>query len=1045
VTATVSGDAGEQNLSNNCDTDCDKVVVPPMGVDLCISQCNGICDCAPPGATICYTLTICNICGTTATGVLVKDTIPPGSDFVSASDGGSFNSATGIITWPTFSLNAGDCVYRSFRVRVQNPVPSGITDLVNFATVTDDGTHGPDKCDKNNKTCLITPICKPQNPDVCITKHVDFPCITLGTDFTYTLTVSTLNSVGITGGLVRDTIPANTTFVSASNNGTFANGVVTFPLFDLAGNSSVSGTITLHLNATVPNGVNSITNVITVTDDGTHGPDVNTANNTYTLVTPICTQQQNPNLMITKSIDVPCVTPGNNVTYTLTISSLNSVATTGVIVTDTIPANMSPVSASDGGTFFSGVFTFPAFSLGGNASTTRTIVLRAGGALPTYTNVATVTDDGTHGPDTDTSNNTFTLTTPLCTQNPDLMITKTVNPPCVTPGTNLTYTLTVSSLNSVSTTGVIVKDTIPANTTFVSASDSGTFAGGVVTFPAFSLTGNSSATRTVVVLAAATFPAGVTSVTNVATVTDDGTHGQDLNPNNNTFTLTTPLCGQTPPDLMITKRVDVPCVTLGANLTYTLTISSLNSVATTGVLVTDTIPANTTFVSASDGGVFTAGTVLFPTFPLGGNASVTRTVVVTAAATLPAGVTSFTNVATVEDDHTHGADLNPTNNRFTLTTPVCTTNGPDLAIEQMSQQVCANTSTLVANFVYTLKISETGGLPLTGVVVTDTIPPNSTFVSASNGGTFAGGVVTFPAFDLAAATTALRTVTVSIPNPLPRPTAANLVKLTNTVTATAAASNGTDVNPASNTSTVTDTLSNLHFVSDISANPRPIVAGALETFTAVAADDANPSLPITYTWTFGDGTSTTTTATTVFHTYAASGSYLITVTADNGIGCPLAEQLQTQQPPPGGGQAVCQLFRAPFSLVRPNADSLTLVAQLTLPKGFNPAGHRITIDIAQFQFNATLDARGNGVNLPKNQIVKVKPNGDFSVVSLKITKSNLRALLAPGVPPTATAATVPNQLFFIGFDIDDPNNADTFSDTQDIKYKSNKKAGVISF
>src|SRR5204863_140870 len=183
-----------------------------------------------------------------------------------------------------------------------------------IATVTDDGTHGPEKCDKNNKTCLITPICIPQNPDVCITKRVDVPCVTLGTEFTYTLTVSTLNSVGITGGLVKDTIPANTTFVSASNGGTFAGGVVTFPLFDLPGNSSVSGTITVRLNGTVPLGVTTVTNVITVTDDGAHGADLNTANNTYTLTTPICTQQ-NPDLMITKTIDPACVTAGATLTY----------------------------------------------------------------------------------------------------------------------------------------------------------------------------------------------------------------------------------------------------------------------------------------------------------------------------------------------------------------------------------------------------------------------------------------------------------------------------------------------------------------------------------------------------------------------------------------------------------------------------------------------------------------------------------------------------------------------------------------------------------
>jgi len=522
-------------------------------------------------------------------------------------------------------------------------------------------------------------------------------------------------------------------------------------------------------------------------------------------------------------------------------------------------------------------------------------------------------------------------------------------------------------------------------------------------------------------------------------VFDDGSHGQDTNTANNTFSLTTPICSQTPPDLMVTKVLDVPCITLGANLTYTITVSSLNSVATTGVVATDTIPANTTFVSASDGGTFANGVVTFNIGALAGNSSVTRTLVVMAAATVPANVTTMTNVVSVTDDGTHGPDSNTNNNTFTLTKPICTTTGPDLVLEQNSQQLCGSSSTLAANFIYTLKVSEASGLAVPAVNVTDTIPPNSTFVSASNGGTFANGVVTFPAFDLAAATTALRTVTVTIPNPIPRPAAGSLITLANTATATAPSV----TNLAHNTSTVTDTLSNLHFVSDLSANPRPILAGVQESFTAVAADDAFPNVPITYTWTFGDGSSTTSTNTTVTHIYAVSGSYLITVAADNGIGCPLGESLQTQQPPNNPQAATCQLFRAPFSLTKPNADSLTLIAQITLPDGFNPAGHKITIDIAQFQFNATLDAHGNGVNLPKNQKVVVKPNGKQSLVTLKITHSNLRALLAPGVPANASTATVPNQLFLIGFDIDNPNTADTFSSTTNIGYKSNGKNGVI--
>ncbi len=48
-----------------------------------------------------------------------------------------------------------------------------------------------------------------------------------------------------------------------------------------------------------------------------------------------------------------------------------------------------------------------------------------------------------------------------------------------------------------------------------------------------------------------------------------------------------------------------------------------------------------------------------------------------------------------------------------------------------------------SNITYTISYSNTGGSQATGVVITDTIPANTTFVSASNGGTLAAGVVTW--------------------------------------------------------------------------------------------------------------------------------------------------------------------------------------------------------------------------------------------------------------------------------------------------------------
>src|SRR6185295_8523010 len=100
-----------------------------------------------------------------------------------------------------------------------------------------------------------------------------------------------------------------------------------------------------------------------------------------------------------------------------------------------------------------------------------------------------------------------------------------------------TYTLTIDNFAPQAATGVAVTDTLPPHTTFVSASDGGAVSGGiggVVTWPPFTLDSGARATRTLTVRVVNTVPPGVDSLTNTASVADDGSHGPDPTPGNNT-------------------------------------------------------------------------------------------------------------------------------------------------------------------------------------------------------------------------------------------------------------------------------------------------------------------------------------------------------------------------------------------------------------------------------------------------------------------------------------------------------------------------------
>lgn len=88
---------------------------------------------ARPGDTLTYTLTVVNFSATAATGVTLRDVLPPHTDLFSASDGGV--EAGGTVAWPAFDLAAGARATRTVSVRVSGSIPPEATSITNTATV----------------------------------------------------------------------------------------------------------------------------------------------------------------------------------------------------------------------------------------------------------------------------------------------------------------------------------------------------------------------------------------------------------------------------------------------------------------------------------------------------------------------------------------------------------------------------------------------------------------------------------------------------------------------------------------------------------------------------------------------------------------------------------------------------------------------------------------------------------------------------------------------------------------------------------------------
>src|SRR5437773_1111005 len=162
-------------------------------------------------------------------------------------------------------------------------------------------------------------------------------------------------------------------------------------------------------------------------------------------------------------------------------------------------------------------------------------------------------------------------------------------------------------------TGLVISDTIPANTSFVSATGGGTLAAGVVTWNIGALDRERAAWGQRVV-------AGGSRLAN-GTVMTNGSYSIDSNetaPTNGAAITTTVAAA---PTLNISKTDAPDPIVAGANITYTISYSNTGNMTATGVVITDTVPANTSFVSATGGGTLAAGVVTWNIGALAAGAS----------------------------------------------------------------------------------------------------------------------------------------------------------------------------------------------------------------------------------------------------------------------------------------------------------------------------------------------------------------------------------------------------------------------------------------
>src|SRR5207245_777900 len=189
--------------------------------------------------------------------------------------------------------------------------------------------------------------------------------------------------------------------------------------------------------------------------------------------------------------------------------------------------------------------------------------------------------------------------TTTVTSAPVLSISKTDAPDPVAAGSHITYTISYSNTGNANATNTVISDTVPANTTFVSATGGGTLAGGVVTWNIGALNAGVSGSVQMVVKVNSPLANGTIIHNNTYSITS--TQAGPVAGADDTTTVTSA------PILAISKTDAPDPVAAGSNVTYTISYSNTGNANATNTVISDTVPANTTFVSATGGGTLAGG------------------------------------------------------------------------------------------------------------------------------------------------------------------------------------------------------------------------------------------------------------------------------------------------------------------------------------------------------------------------------------------------------------------------------------------------------
>lgn len=672
-----------------------------------------------------FTITLSNAGPDAATNVAVRDQLPTGVSFVSATASqGTYNNGTGI--WTVGTVNSGAAPTLTLRGTIQSA-----GERINTAEVSASDQFDPNSTPGNGNSeeddqfsvSFVT-----EAIDLSLVKVAEPTTVVVGNNVTFTVTVTNDGPSGATGVVVEDQLPSGISFVNSSaSQGSYSSGNGLWDVGSIGSGSSATLTLTGRVDVAGPK-TNTAQVFAADQEDLDSTPGNNDPNeddqDSVTIEAPQI------DLSLTKGASPSTVLVGDNVTFTIDVSNAGPSQATGVTVLDQLPAGVTFVSANaTQGNYNSGTGIWDVGSLAVNGTSTLTIVGTVTVAGP-KTNTAQVQTadqpdvDSTpgNGVESEDDQDSVTIQAPQI----DLELTKTADRTSVVVGEQVVFTINLTNQGPSEATGVVVDDSLPNGISFVSSNTSqGSYNSSNGLWTVGTLTQGGGATLTLTGRVDTPGDKTNTAQVDAADQPDaDSTPGNGVESEDDQDSVTI----QAPQiDLSLLKTVDNAMPNVGEEITFTLTLSNSGPDTGTGVQVRDLLPNGLTYVSHNTAsGSYNPGTGIWNVGSINANSNLVLTIV--ASPTTTEMVVNTTEVVAADQPD---ADSTPDNNDPDEDDQYSVAIGAQQIDLSLTKTVDIAEPNLNDTIAFEVVVRNDGPSDATNVVVQDVLPAGLTFVSAS--------------------------------------------------------------------------------------------------------------------------------------------------------------------------------------------------------------------------------------------------------------------------------------------------------------------------